>query len=195
MNRLISPVAVLLSLLACPSAGSPTPQAAQKAGGEKQPTKDASLTISFSKDGLTINGSRVQIGRTTKADLEKLLGPMERTLNLEIRKDPIGFWDKKGIRIYFAKDTGVVDHFDCVFAVGDFPDLQPRDPFTGVLRVDGVEVSKKTNKAAIQGRTKGKVYDHSLDGGFTVAYPKHEASFTLSKDRSVLELVRFAARP
>src|SRR5262249_48751542 len=59
MNRLFSPVTVLLSLLACPSDGSPTPQAAHKPGAEKQPTKDARLTIAFSKDGLTINGSRI----------------------------------------------------------------------------------------------------------------------------------------
>src|SRR5262249_15411075 len=155
MTRFFPPVTVLLSLLAYPSDGSPTPQAAQKPGGEKQPTKDSRLTIAFSKDGLTINGSRVQIGRTTKREMEKLLGPMERTLKLEVRRDPLGFWDKQGIRIYFSKDTGVVDYLDCAFVVGEYPDLQPRHPFTGVLQVDGVEVSKKTTKAAIQGKVSG----------------------------------------
>jgi len=71
MTRLLSPVTVLSSLLACTLAGSPTPPTAQKPGAEKQPA------VSLTKDGLTINGSRVQLGRTTKNDLEKLLGPMD----------------------------------------------------------------------------------------------------------------------
>src|SRR5262245_47782316 len=104
MTCLLSPVTVLSSLLAFPSAVSPSPPAAQKPGAEKQPA------ISLTKDGLTINGTRVQLGRTTKVDLEKLLGPLERTLKLELRRDPIGFWDTKGVRVYFSKDTGVVDH-------------------------------------------------------------------------------------
>jgi hypothetical protein len=53
----------------------------------------------LSKDGLTINGSRVQLSKTTKANLEKLLGPLERSLKLEIRRDPIGFWVTKGVRV------------------------------------------------------------------------------------------------
>jgi hypothetical protein len=196
MNRLLSSVVVLLSLLACTSDGSPSPPAAQKAGAEKPPTKDARWTIAFSKDGLTINGSRVQLNRTTKQELEKLLGPLDRTFRLEICRDPIGFWDKQGIRIFFSKDTGVVDYLDCAFVVGEYPDLQPRQPFTGVLRVDGVEVSKKTTKAAIQGKVSGKVFDSSFDRpDFYVVHPPYDASFTLSKDGTVLQMVRFSARP
>jgi hypothetical protein len=193
MIRLFSPITVLLGLLAYPSAVFPTPQAAQKPGAEKQPAKDARLTISFSKDGLTFNGSKVQLNRTTKKELEKLLGPMERTLNLEIRRDPIGFWDTKGVRIYFSKDTGVVDYLDCVLVTNrGLPDLDPKQPFTGVLQVDGVDISKKTTKAAIQGRVQGKVHDFSFNGpGFYVVHPHHDASFTLNKDRTILEMVRF----
>ena len=58
-----------------------------------------------------------------------------------------------------------------------------------------MQVTKKTTKAALQGKVGGKVYDHSLSPGFTVVYPHLDASFTLSKDRSALELVRFSARP
>jgi hypothetical protein len=131
MNRLFSSITVLLILLAFPSAGSPTPQATQKPGA-----KEVRPTISLTKDGLIINGTRVQLGRTTKADLEKLLGPLERTLKLEIRRDPVGFWDTKGLRIYFLKDTGVVDYFDCVLVVGEFPALDPKQPFrSGTARV------------------------------------------------------------
>jgi len=90
------------------SAGSPTLQAAQKPGAEKQPA------ISLTKEELTINGTRVQVGRTTKADLEKQLGPLERSFTPELTVQPMGFWDMKGIRIYYSKDTGVVSYFDCV---------------------------------------------------------------------------------
>jgi hypothetical protein len=59
-----------------------------------------------------------------------------------------------------------------------------------------VEVSKKTTKAAIQGRVQGKVHYFSFNGpGFYVIHPHHDASFTLNKDRTVLKLVRFSARP
>src|SRR5262249_14156607 len=79
-----------------------------KRGAEKQPA------IALTKRGLQISVLRVESGRTTKADLEKLLRPLERALKHELRRDPIGFWDTKGVRIYFAKDTGVVDYLDCV---------------------------------------------------------------------------------
>ena len=76
------------------------------------------------------------------------------------------------------------------------PDLDPKQPFTGVLQVDGVQVTKKTTKAAIQGRVQGKVHDFSFNGpGFYVVHPHHDASFSLNQDRTVLELVRFSARP
>jgi hypothetical protein len=183
---------VLLSLLACPSDGSPTQQADQK-----PEAKDARPIISFSKGGLTVNGTKVQLNRTTKKELEKLLGPMERTFTHELRRDPIGFWDTKGVRIYFSKVTGVVDYLDCVLVTNrGLPDLDPKQPFTGVLQVDGVDISNKTTKAAIQGRVRGKVHDFSFNGpGFYVVHPHHDASFTLNKDRTVLELVRFSARP
>src|SRR5262249_24117885 len=101
------------------------------------------------------------------------------------------------VRIYFSKDTGVVDYLDCVLVPGrGMPDLDPKQPFTGVLQVDGVAVTKKTTKAAIQGRVQGKVHDFSCNGpGFYVVHPHHDASFTLNKDGTVLELVRFSARP
>ena len=191
MTRLLPPVTVLSSLLAIPSDGSPTPQAAQKPVAEKQPA------ISLTKDGLTINGTRVQLGRTTKADLEKLLGPLERTLKLEIRRDPLGFWDTKGLRIYFSKDTGVVDYLDCVLVTNlGLPDMDPKKPFAGTLKVDGVNVTKHTTKAALQGKVSGKLHDFSFNQpGFTVVYPHLDASFSLSQDRTALELVRLSARP
>src|SRR5262249_55957074 len=159
----LSPVTVLSSLLACTSVRSPTPPAAQKPGAEKQPAKDARPTISLTKDGLTINGSKVQINRTTKKELEKLLGPMERTFTHQLRRDPTGFWDTKGVRIYFSKDTGVVDYFDCVLVTDrGLPDLDPKKPFTGALQVDGVQVTKKTTKAALQGKVGGKLHDFSF---------------------------------
>jgi hypothetical protein len=76
------------------------------------------------------------------------------------------------------------------------PDLDPKKPFAGTLRVDGVEVTKKTTKAALQGKVSGKLHDYSFNGpGFYVVHPHHDASFTLNKDRTVLQLVRFAAGP
>ena len=39
-------------------------------------------------------------------------------MKLEIRRDPIGFWDTKGVRVYFSKDTGVVDYLDFVLVTG-----------------------------------------------------------------------------
>jgi hypothetical protein len=191
MNRLLSSVTVLLGLLACPSAGSPTPQAAQKPGA-----KEVRPTISLTKDGLTVNGSRVQLGRTTKADLEKLLGPLERTLKLDGRRDPIGLWDTNGVRVYFSKDTGVVEHLDCVLVVGEFPALDPKQPFAGTLQVEGVMVTRKTTKAALQGKVSGKIHDHSFNQpSFTVVYPRLHASFSLNQYRTALHLVRFSARP
>jgi hypothetical protein len=188
MNRLLSSVTVLSSLVTFPSDGSPTPQAAQKAGAEKQPT------VSLTKDGLTINGTRVQLGRTTKADLEKLLGPLERTLKLDGRRDPIGLWDTKGLRVYFAKDTGVVYYLDCVLVVGEFPALDPKQPFAGTLKVEGVTVTRKTTKAALQGKVSGKLHDQSFDQpSFTVVYPHLHASFSLNQYRTALHLVRFSA--
>jgi hypothetical protein len=76
------------------------------------------------------------------------------------------------------------------------PGLDPKKSFAGVLQVDGVDISKKTTKAAIQGRLAGKVHDFSFNGpGFYVVHPRHDASFTLNKGRTALELVRFSARP
>jgi hypothetical protein len=190
MTRFLSSVTLLLSLMAFPSACSPTPQSVQKAEGQKQPA------ISLTKDGLTVNGSWVRLGRTTKADLEKLLGPLERTLKLDGRRDPIGLWETKGLRVYFSKDTGVVDHLDCVLVVGEFPALDPKQPFTGVLQVDGVDISKKTTKAALRGKVSGKLHDHAFNQpSFTVTYPRLHASFSLNQDRTALHLVRFSARP
>jgi len=114
-------------------------------------------------------------------------------VTLEFRRDPIGLWDSKGIRIYFSKQTGVIQYLDCVFAPSDIlPELNPKQPFSGVLRVDGVETSKKTTQASLQGRTTGKLHDHA--SGFTVVFPHHGASFTLTKDRKGLEMVRFSSR-
>ena len=65
--------------------------------------------------------------------------------------NPLGFWDTKGVRVYFSKDTGVVDHFDCVLVPGrGLPDLDPKQPFTGVRQVEAVDISKKTTKAALR---------------------------------------------
>jgi hypothetical protein len=42
-------------------------------------------------------------------------------------------------------------------------------------------------------RVSGKLHDHSFDQpGFTAVYPHLDASFSLSKDRSALELVRLS---
>jgi hypothetical protein len=62
--------------------------------------------------------------------------------------------------------------------------------------VDEVEVTKKTTKAALHGKVVGKLHDFSFNQpGFTVVYPHLDASFTLSKDCTALEPVRFSARP
>jgi hypothetical protein len=96
MTRLLSSVTVLSSLPAFPAVSSPTPQAAQKPGAEKQPA------ISLTKDGLTINGSRVQLGRTTKADLGKLLGPLARLMHICQRR-------KVGAELSFSATAKVAD--------------------------------------------------------------------------------------
>jgi hypothetical protein len=121
---------------------------------------------------------------------------MERTLKLDVRRDPIGLWETKGVRVYFAKDTGVVDHLDCVLVVGEFPALDPKQPFSGTLKVEGVTVTRKTTKAALQDKVSGKLHDHAFNQpSFTVTYPHLQASFSLNQDRTALHLVRFSARP
>jgi hypothetical protein len=118
-------------------------------------------------------------------------------LNLELHRDPVGLWETKGVRVYFAKDTGVVDYFDCVLVTNrGLPDLDPKQPFAGTLKVEGVTVSRKTTKAALQGKVSGKLHDHAFDQpSFTVTYPRLDASFSLNQGRTALHLVRFSARP
>jgi hypothetical protein len=50
-----------------------------------------------------------------------------------------------------SKDTGVVDYLDCVLVPGrGLPGLDPKRPIAGTLKVDGVQVTKHTTKAALR---------------------------------------------
>jgi hypothetical protein len=67
--------------------------------------------------------------------------------------------------------------------------------FEGLLQLDGVEIGRTTTKAALQGRIRGQIKDHSGPfPGFTVIYADHEASFHLTKDPSALLYVSITWR-
>jgi hypothetical protein len=182
LNRVL-----VLCLLGVPFVTSEAP------GGEAK--KGAPFTVTLSKDGLTVNGTGVQIERTTKAELEKLLGPLERVVSPEFRVHPIGLWDSKGIRIYYHKETGVIQYLDCIFSPSEFfPELQPKQTFNGVLRVDGVEITKTITKGALAGKVTGEVRDNPASGpGFTITYPQHHVPFWFTSDKT-LQSVRIGPR-
>jgi hypothetical protein len=192
-NRVRYAFVLSLCVLAGPlvNAWAPSPEPGDK------PKEASPVTVSLSKEGLTINGTHVQLGKTTKADLEKLLGPLERTVTPELQVQPIGFWDSKGVRVYFRKGTGAIQYLDLVHIPSDvLPELECKKPFAGVLRVDGVQISKKTTKAALEGKVTGKLFDHSFNlPGFSIAYPHHRVSFELTEDRKALQFVRIERRP
>jgi hypothetical protein len=183
----------MVLLLAIPMAGcsgDSLPPAPEPKAGRAGPAvaEDGRWLLSLSQEGLAVMGGWIQIGRTTKTDLESLLGPMDRTVFPKGSTEPVGFWDSRGVRIFFRKDTGIVDCLDCVFTVGTEQD--PHKAFNGLFQLEGVEISKNTTKADLQERGV-RALDHS-EGvpGFGVLYENHGAAFLLTKDHSGLHFVR-----
>src|SRR5262245_46555436 len=86
--------------------------------------------ISLSDRGLAISGTAVQIGLVEKKELERLLGPMDRVVDLKIGKaDLIGIWDKRGMRAYISQFNQRVSYFDLIFdPTGEVPQLEPEKP-------------------------------------------------------------------
>jgi hypothetical protein len=185
-----------------PSASTPDQDAndtTQQPPADEQPaelgvTKDGRIVLSFSDKGFSVKGTRIVIGMTTKAELEKILGPMDRVIDRD-EVDQIGFWDSRGLRAYFPKRSGRIDYFDCVFAADSDDELDPRKRFDGVFKVDGIELSETTTKATLQDGIKGKIHDHASNlPGFSISYLDQSCSFELSKDRARLEMVRVYPR-
>jgi hypothetical protein len=171
------------------------PEAPEGQAEEPAVTKDGRWIISLSPRGLTIKGTRVQIGKASKGDLEKILGPTDRVVDVPDFGTRMVFWDKKGIRIYPRKHNDVVDYLDCMFVVEPGQEYDPKSTFHDAFLVEGIEISKTTTKDTLQGRIKGKLVDHSLNlPGFSVDYSTHSISFEMSKDKKVLQSVRISDR-
>jgi hypothetical protein len=213
MKRLLTIVGLLLTALDSVGCNKPSSSSTASSSGdtrnissstrppgnsvnESKPGKDGRLILSVSSAGFTVNGSPVVMERTTKPEVEKLLGPMDRIVDVN-EAERAGLWDGKGLRAYFSKRTQVVSHFDCMFVTEEdalIPELQPRRPFDGVFKVESIAISKATTKADLQGRVEGKLLNHSVGRlGFSVRYRGHSISFDLLKDQTGLEMVRISS--
>jgi hypothetical protein len=170
---------------------------AKAASDEPAVSKDGRWILSLSDSGFVIKGSPVQIGRTTKGEFEKLLGASDRVVDLEkfnpFSVDELVFWDKKGISVHCSKKTGRAAYFNCDFLGDENQELSPRNSFDGVLKVDGVEISKATTKKMLQERTGKQIQDHSNNlPGFSIKFQNHWIAFEQTKDRQILQSIRIS---
>ncbi|MBI3407871.1 MAG: hypothetical protein HY040_05885 [Planctomycetes bacterium] len=148
-------------------------------------------TISISKNRMTIKGIPVQLGRTTRQELEKIIGPPDHVV--EIGR-PICIWDKAGFRGYFSPKSEWLDYFDCIFVVESDLETEPENTFAGEFALERTLISKATTKQSLQGKLSQPMRDHSFDlPGFSVDYPHVSISFEPTRDAKGLASVRFAA--
>ena len=172
---------------------SPSP-GSQNQVSEADQQEEKRRTISFSKNRLTIKGIPVQVGTTPSADLEKIIGPPDRVVNLDGVPNSIAVWDKQGFRAYyFPKKSGKVDHFDCIFVIETDFATEPQSAFSGDFAIEGMQISKGTTKEMLQGKLSEKLRDHSVNlPGFSAKYAHHDISFEMTKDRKGLASVRIS---
>jgi hypothetical protein len=168
--------------------------------GRQEPatTKEGRWILALSNDGFTIKGSTVRVGRVSKTELEQIIGPADRVVDLN-RAERVALWDKTGIRAYFSKYNGIVRCLDCCYVVGigDDEGLDPKKAFDSVFQIEGVEISKGTSKKTLQdsGRISQKISDHAVFPGFSIMYGNYHVDFLVSDDRKTLLSLRITYRP
>src|SRR5260370_3759686 len=111
---------------------------------------DGRLSISLSNAGLIIKGSPVQLGKTTKQELQNLIGPPDHVVALEPGLRHIGLWDTLGIRVYWSPRDDKLEYLDCLFVTNAEDEMKPRSPYGDIFRIEGVDLSKNTTKRLLQ---------------------------------------------
>jgi hypothetical protein len=174
-----------------PSGANPMNEGAKQNQGPPQgpDEKGGRGVISLSAARFTIDDVEIQLGQTTKLELEKILGPVDEASTPAFPLLEVSIWHKKGLRINSNKNSGKVSHLDCFFE-STIGDLQPKEPCTHRIRVAGVEVSKATTKDMLQKQSGEKVHNSSgVLPGFSMNLGTHKVSFELTQDRSRLQFL------
>jgi hypothetical protein len=175
----------------------PEPKKVSSSKKPKEPatTKDGQWIISVSREWLTVKGVTFEIGKISKAELEKFIGPADHDDKVTPNSRFL-FWDKQGLRAEYSTHHGKVVNFTCFLEIhpdGNDPDSllrQPKKAFGGVFKVEGVEISRKNTRQLLQqsGRIEQPIRDSKLAGppSFTVGLPNQEVDFNVDGDSKLL---------
>ncbi len=171
--------------------GSPAPKKGRK---EPATTKDGRWIISLTDESLYVKGSPVVRGKTSKTEIEKIIGPPDRVDDsLKGFHMVMLLWDKKGIRALINTGDQKVAYIECFFVVDTSKKDWPSTPFGGVVKIGGVEISKNTTKKMLQesGRFTDLISDEKDDPPYIrFSYRTHNVFFFLTKDRKNIKYIR-----
>jgi hypothetical protein len=184
----------------------PAPKSPETIPQERKPlsgvqaSKDGRIVFRLSDTEVTLGGLRVAMYQTKKAELEKILGPADRSEELvEGSPSHIAVWDKKGFMAHYFLKTDVVFHLTCYIG-GDLKyEFQPESHFNGVLQVQGLDVTKGTTKQELQARIKQRLEDEpglgpNPSNSFRVDFSHNRVTFVKNRDQKSLEYVRLSRK-
>jgi hypothetical protein len=158
-------------------------------------TKDGRWVFSLSNNQFKIKGLPLPIERANKIELEKMLGPADRLVDLEESPYEVALWDRKGLRAYVIKRTGKVRDFDMIFVpstVEGLEELEPRAPFNGVLMIEGIEITKTTTKEMLQ--KQGRLSQNLVSDSY-IRFHNYNVTLDRTKDGKTLTYIRISMSP